>query len=84
MSSRRVLAALGFIWVAVVLVILLLQEDVPILWKVAWVVYGVFGLVDLSLIVAGKDETWSRQLRVGQLAAFGVAALFFTLGTLQL
>jgi hypothetical protein len=83
MSNRRVLAAIGIIWVAIVLVVLLLQEGIPVLWKVAWAVYGVFALADMSLMLVGKDEPWSKQLRVAQLVAFGVATLLFVIGALQ-
>lgn len=80
---RRVFAIVGALWIAAILVILLLQDNVPVLWKLAWTVYGGFGLIDMSAIWIGKDEAWNRQLRRGQLIAFSIAVLLFAAGAAQ-
>jgi hypothetical protein len=80
---RRIFAVVGGLWIAGILIVLLLQDEVPFLWKLAWIIYGGFGLFDMSAIWMGKDEVWSRQLRRGQLIAFSVAVLLFAAGAIQ-
>jgi hypothetical protein len=78
-----VFAVVGGLWIASILIVLLLQDNVPVLWKLAWIVYLGFGLIDMSAIWIGKDEVWSRQLRRGQLIAFSIAVLLFAVGAAQ-
>jgi hypothetical protein len=79
----RAFAVVGGLWIAGILVLLLVQGNVPVLWKVAWSVYGAFGLLDMTAIWIGKDEVWSKQLRRGQLVAFSMAVLLFAIGATQ-
>lgn len=70
-------------WIGTIVTVLLLQEDVPILWKFAWALYGGFGLFDITATLMGKDDVWSKGLRRSQLIAFMVASLLFLIGFTQ-
>jgi hypothetical protein len=75
--ARRVIGVFGFVWNAAILVVVLFSEA-PILWKVAFVVYGGFGLIVCGRAVAGKDDPPS--FRSLQLGTFIFAAALVVLG----
>jgi hypothetical protein len=79
------LGAFGVLWIGAILTFLLFKSGVPIAWKVAWLLYGGVGLVDMSAMLAGRDsEKWDRSMRRVQIVAFMVAVFLFAIGALQL
>lgn len=81
--STRLFAVFGILWIGTIVTVLLLQQDVPILWKFAWALYGGFGLFDMAATLMGKDDVWAKGLRRAQLIAFMIATVLFLIGVTQ-
>jgi hypothetical protein len=81
--GRRLFAIFGILWNVTILTILLLQHNVPILWKFSWTLFGGWVLVAMAATLMGKDDDWAKGLRRAQLIAFMIAVLLALIGTTQ-
>jgi hypothetical protein len=78
--ARRVIAIVGVVWIVTFTAIYLVAKGGPMLWRVAVIVYGGFGLVMMDALWFGKDER--AVLGRAQIVAFIVASSLVVLGAL--
>ena len=81
----RVFAALGFLWIALIVGYLVLGTDSPLAWKIAWAEYGAVGLVVTVGLWRGRgsDAAWDQRMGRIQLVAFLMAVGLFLIGAMM-